>query len=350
MRGAGEARLTAEVAQDIDITEQARQEYEDDTETRLRDPLGELHSPYSDEFYREPTAEELSAHRPMVGTGAGGGISWTSKDWDDGRGYRPKVRFVPEGYTEVEVPRAETQSFAEFVQGWYGYEPVTCGAEPDLAGEHKYGYFRLDENGQVARVIDRTNPRKKWDWYLLGGRWTGFFQLKPGARGMVGRPGLMTPDAAPATADQARKGDIDFGTMRLLAEAKAAERWDQAHAVMVGQVFQTWEQIRSEHGDDIEAAREAYHAQPAVRALREARIWEVDEFAVTREEYTRAARLAAGQTFAVVKDGQWYERGEMGWFGCVRDEKDESRWREEFAGLIDGLPDDTLLSVYDCHI
>jgi len=34
----------------------------------------------------------------------------------------------------------------------------------------------------------------------------------------------------------------------------------------------------------------------------------------------------------------------------VTDEKDEGEWKAEFRKLLEGLPDDTLLSVYDCHI
>lgn len=56
------------------------------------------------------------------------------------------------------------------------------------------------------------------------------------------------------------------------------------------------------------------------------------------------------RTFAVVKDGVWYERGEMGWWGIVINPKSGDAWDEEFDKLISNLPDDTLLSVYDCHI
>ena len=54
--------------------------------------------------------------------------------------------------------------------------------------------------------------------------------------------------------------------------------------------------------------------------------------------------------FALLKDGVWYEKGEMGWFAIVTNGKDENQWAEEFKKLINELPDDTLLSVYDCHI
>ena len=54
--------------------------------------------------------------------------------------------------------------------------------------------------------------------------------------------------------------------------------------------------------------------------------------------------------FAVVKDGKWYERGKMGWFGVVTDEKDKDEWREQVKQLLVSLPPDTLLTMYDCHI
>lgn len=54
--------------------------------------------------------------------------------------------------------------------------------------------------------------------------------------------------------------------------------------------------------------------------------------------------------FAIVKEGEWYERGKMGWWACVSNEKDKDVWEEECKKLIEGLSDDTLLTVLDCHI
>jgi len=56
------------------------------------------------------------------------------------------------------------------------------------------------------------------------------------------------------------------------------------------------------------------------------------------------------KTFAILKDGEWYERGKMGWWAIVTDEMEDDKWDAEFKKLIDGLPDDTLISIYDCHI
>ena len=54
--------------------------------------------------------------------------------------------------------------------------------------------------------------------------------------------------------------------------------------------------------------------------------------------------------FALVKDSQWFEKGRMGWWGCVHDEKDQGEWNRKVSQMIDDLPSDTLMSVYDCHI
>ena len=68
----------------------------------------------------------------------------------------------------------------------------------------------------------------------------------------------------------------------------------------------------------------------------------------TREQYL--ARCGMPSTFAVVKDGRFYERGEMGWWAVVIDEKDPEAWDKEFWKLLENVSDETMLSVVDCHI
>jgi hypothetical protein len=242
------------------------------------------------------------------------------------------------------------KSFAEFAQDYYGWDLVPHGSAPDLSGPHKYGYVRLDEQGEVAQCIDRTNPNAKWDWYELGGRWTGFFTLKPGRTGERGKPGLTTSPAKFGTADMARKGDIDFERMRDEAAIDAYATWDKAQRFTEGETWEPWGTVRERFGEDVDAARDYYWAQPPVKALRKAGYYEVDHLLCDREGFADDARLEAGVTFAVVKDGQWYERGKMGWFGSVSDEKDKGEWYMQFCQLLSELPDDTLLSVWDLHI
>ena len=326
---------------EVDKTDEARAEYAKYTKTRYRDPDGVLHSPYTDEgdhdprFWRDPTEEEAAKIGPGGGTGGGHGISWASADSQAGGGDQPP---------------------------------------------HKYGYCLLDEAGGVAKVVDRTNPDKKWDWYELGGRWEGMLKLKDDRkhRGRRGRPGLqrMDPDyKAPEAGyvDQCRKGDIDVEAMRYEAGAKAAEEYGHFARVTEGlPAPATWPEMQKLHSRpatdeekaadgfrpdrddpvvDWDAARAAYHEQPAVKALaadEHTRWVEAGPFACGRDEYVERTRRDALRTFAVVKGGRWYEKGSMGWWGIVSDENDA--WPRQFAEIFDSTDDDELVSVYDCHI
>lgn len=347
--------------QEVDQTQEMREEFESDTRSMVRLADGTVVSAYDDICYREMTAEELKVVGPLGGSGWCGpaGISYTSKDWGDGRGYRAKACYVPEGAEKLQLPTKEHQTFAEWLEDYHGRKPVAFGALPDLTDAHKYGYFLVAENGDVTKVIDRTNPNKKWDWWEVGGRWSGFLKLNAGADGLTGRPGLMGSHFAKGDdrADQARKGDIDFAGMRAQAVEKSREKWEHCRAI-VGtgdQPWKSWDSVREANKGDIDAAREQYNDQAAVVALKAADQnrygWEIDDkLAESLDNYLQIASDKALCTFAVLHEGKWYERGEMGWWACVSNEKAEGEWEKEFAKLLDSLPDDALLTIVDCHI
>ena len=54
--------------------------------------------------------------------------------------------------------------------------------------------------------------------------------------------------------------------------------------------------------------------------------------------------------FCIVIDGEWYERGEMGWFGCTSNEKEKDEWGKEFFNLLKDLPEDSEVTNVDFHI
>lgn len=336
--------------QDIDQTDELRAEYEASSERKLKDPNGNLHEPHDDQFYRDPTEEEIAKHGIKMGTGGNSEIFWYSKDWGDGKGYRAKIKFIPEGYEQVEVKTSESETFAQWLKDYHGRSEVAFGSEPDLADEHKYGYTLLDEAGEVLKTIDRTNPNRKWDWWTIGGRWTGFFKLKEGAQGEAGRPGLMTGPAEKGWVDQCRKDAIDIeGTIQAKI-SRRMESYRAFHAILNGREIPSWETTREKHQGDIEAARTEYASHPVVHELRKAHFFDWDDLNMPEGQFIEGERKDAIRTFAVVKDGKWYEKGEMGWWGVVHEEMDANEWRDKFAELFDSLPGDTLLTIVDCHI
>lgn len=48
--------------------------------------------------------------------------------------------------------------------------------------------------------------------------------------------------------------------------------------------------------------------------------------------------------------GRWYDKGDMGWWGIVTNEKDQDKYTAEFKKFISKLPKDTTVTVVDCHI
>lgn len=272
----------------------------------------------------------------------------------DDNAYVQDIDITDECRSGWQANLAEYPNFLDYCKEYEGKTPLVVGAPK--TDEHKYGYALVDASGVVQQVVRRTNLSAHWDWYTIGGRWTGFFKLKPGAEGELGRPGLMTTPARPGYADQACVRDIDFQAMRDEAAAEALSRYDRAHAVLQGKEVLPWALVRAQYAPDLDAARRVYNGQPGVVALRnsgddELRFTQSPErFMLPRDEFEAQARAGAVSTYAVVQDGVWHGKGEMGWFGMSSNEGDEAEWQRQFAERLDALPDDTLLTVVDCHI
>ena len=279
---------------DVDQTEEARKEYTENTTRFYVDPSGARWEPYTDRFYRDP----LPGENVGMGMGFGGGISWNSKDWGDGRGYRAKVHFLPDGWSEVQVPTSEVESFVDWAKDYYGRETVLDGTA--LNDAHKYGYIVIDAAGEVIKIIDRTNPNKQWGWWQIGGCYSNRLM----------RQGIPC--------DFCRISDLDHVAM---AQGRRAAR------------IETWAEYEKdiEKGRPPESLEWIYHIVPGT----------------TKEQYIETD--PGFSAFALLKDGKWHEKGRMGWWACVSDDKGDD-WRGEFADLMGGIRPDQWITFVDCHI
>lgn len=232
------------------------------------------------------------------------------------------------------VPFKEIYStFEEFMKDWHCHQ-----SRDETMG--RYGYWR--------------NPNAKWDWYVLGGRWKGFFRLKDGTEGELGESGVFGNQAEEGTADSCRKGDIDFEKMKSEASKSAAETFDKLASIVNGREYPVWKDVREKY-EDIDEAREFYNNHPVVIEVNKAQLlgWN-DDFAeilkMGKEAYVDMIGKKSIITFAILKDGEWLEKGSMGWWGIVSDEKGEQEWYDIAYKIMMDCPDDTLFSLYDCHI
>lgn len=124
----------------------------------------------------------------------------------------------------------------------------------DECYEHQKQWFEDDMVDEDGNLLSTYNPNSKWDWYSIGGRWSG---------------GLITKNGDHV--DEAYVNEVD---------------WDQT-----------------------------------------------------------------GIPFAFVTPiGMWKERGEMGWWAMVSNEKDEDDWKTEFKRMLNNIGDDACVTLVDCHI
>ena len=144
------------------------------------------------------------------------------------------------------------------------------------------------------------NPDSKWDWYQVGGRWGGLLQKKDGIR-----------------ADVAKVKDIDFKEMESKARENAEKSWEESK--------------------DMDSTERYFR------------------FGIEKNQ-TKEKYLADAITFTTYSvltgDKQWHERGQMGWFAMVIDEKEtEEEWvNNYFSRFIENLDPETTIVVVDCHI
>lgn len=224
-------------------------------------------------------------------------------------------------------------------------------ATVDECAEESGGYIKRDD----GRYYNRTNPNAKWDWYIMGGRFTGHFLQKSGAIGAVGKRGVFGTPPREEYVDRIRKGDVDFQRQRDAAETEARDLWTACRAVTGGASWLSWDVCHTQE-TNVENARALYNQQSAIVALRACgderfRAWNInDDLALDLESYIKLCRDKAFTTYAFVRDSVWTERGTMGWFGMSSDEMDYAEWRSKFNTMLDELPDDTMLTVVDCHI
>ena len=52
----------------------------------------------------------------------------------------------------------------------------------------------------------------------------------------------------------------------------------------------------------------------------------------------------------VTEDGEWKEKGEMGWWCSVSNEKSEEIWKQQFVDYVKSLDESCLVTVVDFHI
>lgn len=226
---------------------------------------------------------------------------------------RRKTWQLPEGAEEVKVPVKEIYASAqEYVEKECDYQ-----VDPETG---KRGYWE--------------NPNRKWDWYQVGGRWSGMLLGKDGNRMDV----AQIKDAFFIEAQEGVSDPIED----LIQAASGEEPQTIAGYKVPNELAATFNKIvadATKEWDDVMSGRGFYRPEYLTQ-----RYGDLDG-------YIKSSLLFS--TFAVITpDGKWHEKGEMGWFGMSSDTPEEAKQFEEgfYEGFIKPQPPENYLIVVDCHI
>lgn len=296
---------------DVDITDEAQETFKDETTLVVTLVDGKKVRAFDDEGTWSNDVEHLLVEK------------------DFGR------RDLPESVETEWLPATEWEDFTTWAKHYYGAKV------------------------RDGRLYRHTNPNAKWDWWTTGGRWGGFLKLKPGRIGRdfrVERPSYKEknkPSVPGGKCDQARAGGIDWEAMKAEARKKAEEIYDLADP---HEPWETWETLRERHTNDVDLARREYREQAGLVTVQE-RLkdavgfsFNYDDLLKGREAYCETEANRGVTTFAFVQNREWFEKGEMGWFAMVDNEKDQDDWNAIMWQKIQALPADALVTIVDCHI
>lgn len=321
--------IVDEYVHNIDYLHEAKKEYEAYEKTMLIDDNGNHHNPYDDDrFYRDPTIEEEKEIKQNCYKG-----SYVDKDWNDGGGRRRKVWFIPDGYAKVDVLISKIMAFRDFIEYYYGVNIILEHDEPDLKDDNKqkWGWGRVDNKGEVIELIRRTNPNSKWDWYQVGGRYSGLLKLKPTATsGEHGEKSWINDDMVIPDnyVDSAKVKDVDFSVDE--------EQYNDA--------LRFWEMF-------VEGSEPSNSKEEEMLRF----VFYKPEYYINRyknkEQY--ALITASMTTYAVITpDGEWHSKGEMGYWACSSESDEESLlWDKSYMErFVDTSDPEWTLTIVDCHI
>ena len=164
-------------------------------------------------------------------------------------------------------------------------------------------YYEEEDLDKYGNVLSTYNPNSKWDWYQIGGRFSGLF-------------GDKFPDTIQVK---------DFPKFEIESEDKLKEKYPKD--------YKYYQDLIS--GKEKSLYRLSY----------------LKERYPTFKDYILES--LAVTTYAVLDaDNNWHEPGKMGWFASTTaTTTDEINWTNEYYNnFIMNLPKDYWLTVGDCHI
>lgn len=202
------------------------------------------------------------------------------------------------------IPTDDDIAFAEKCVNEFEPEDAYARYRKDM-DEDEYPFY--DEDGNE---LSTYNPNSKWDWYTIGGRWSGGIPTKSGK-------------------------NVDFVAVKDIS-------WE-LNADSIEYASRFWDVVVEGAPLQDSESREDFFTFYGPEYYRER----------YGDKNTYIKDYCSFATYAVLTpDGEWHEAGAMGWFGVsLADAEDHKRFRNEYRELVESYADgDYVACLIDCHI
>lgn len=198
----------------------------------------------------------------------------------------------------------ERMNDEEYVKSEWHEKYLACETDEDF---YKAGTYEDEIYDKEGNRLTTYNPKSKWDWYNIGGRWSNMLKTKSGK--MVNSCLVKNLDLS--VDENKYNNHIRF-----------------------------WELVVEE--------------QPLKEGEEKPFNWYKKECYIerygTKENYARINSQFS--TYAVLTpDGEWYEPGRMGWWGISHANTDsEKEWDENYHKFLEEADPNWTITIVDCHI
>jgi len=196
------------------------------------------------------------------------------------------------------------------------------------------------------------NPDSKWDWWVIGGRWTGKldddYDPYTDPRNIVSctlcggtgdRPGWVYYEAVWGLSGEAVQKDTGNLALATAARERGGKDWSESELPLPPIVVER--RFRDDWAGKCSGCNGCNGTGKTVK-------WSLAPF---DGDVVPVSSIPENTIpFALVTpDGAWHERGSMGWFACVSKEKEKDAWENEVKSLLTAYQD-CIAVVCDLHI
>lgn len=211
---------------------------------------------------------------------------------------------------------------------------------------HGYTKRNDDEGNPMYGYV--YNPKAKWDWWVVGGRWSGELRMKEDAdvdlteytplkrnddimkdyHDELGIEELATMEKKELMFNQLPLKDVDFVAMTGTDPEKLSKFWDEY----------------------VEGKNPEPHIKAAGPFMYKAEYYK--ELYGTKEAYIKDRSI--WKPYAILSDTKgWLEKGEMGWFGMSSETADTIKDYDDAAREVlykNPEKSSKVVTIVDCHI